>query len=303
MEIIDKHHICVCICTYKRPKLLRRLLSKIEEQETEGLFDISIVIVDNDVAESARIVVETWGRQTVLPFSYHVEPEQNIARARNMAIENAYADFVALIDDDELPEVNWLLHIYKILKIYNSDGIMGPVLPLFECSPPTWVIKGHFFDRPVHRTGHLMEWRNTRTGNVLLKRALFENNHTWFDPMLGSGGEDRDFFKRKIAEGFTFRWCNDAPVFEIIPPTRWKPKVLLKKAFLRGKMAFRRTSSKSSSVFTSFFAIFIYTTLLPFFLILGYHHFMQFLIKDFDHIGKVFTYLGIDLVKEKYIEG
>ena len=64
----ETKHISVCICTYKRPELLRRLLSKLKEQKTEGLFEYSIVIVDNDRAESARQTVETCTRQ--LEISY-----------------------------------------------------------------------------------------------------------------------------------------------------------------------------------------------------------------------------------------
>ncbi len=69
--------ICVCICTYKRSKLLKILLSKLEEQETEGLFDYSVVVVDNDCSESARQTVEAFARQSKIHFSYDVEPEQN----------------------------------------------------------------------------------------------------------------------------------------------------------------------------------------------------------------------------------
>ena len=41
-------HVSVCICTYKRPVLLKRLLEGLGEQDTSGLFTFSIVVVDND---------------------------------------------------------------------------------------------------------------------------------------------------------------------------------------------------------------------------------------------------------------
>lgn len=41
-------HISVCICTFKRPSLLLRLLKELAGQETQGLFTYSIVVVDND---------------------------------------------------------------------------------------------------------------------------------------------------------------------------------------------------------------------------------------------------------------
>ena len=54
-----KHdHICVCICTYRRPKLLTRLLSQLQNQTTDHIFTYSVVVVDNDYSESAKKIVK-----------------------------------------------------------------------------------------------------------------------------------------------------------------------------------------------------------------------------------------------------
>ncbi len=299
--MFQKHHICVCICTYKRPELLKRLLMKLEEQETKGLFDYSIVIVDNDSSESARQTVASYARQSKISIGYYVQPEQNIALARNKAVENATGDFVAFIDDDEFPVEQWLLNLYKAVNRYKSDGILGPVLPHFEKEPPRWVLKGRFFDRPSHPTGYVLEWKNTRSGNALLRRELFQKDRKLFDPAFGSGGEDRDFFKRSIEDGRSFVWCNEASVYETVPPKRWGKAVLLKRALLRGKMALNAAGSKPVSVLKSAVAVVFYTVSLPLFIIAGQHIFMKFLIKDFDHLGKILAFLGIDWVKEKYV--
>jgi len=301
--MFEKNHICVCICTFKRPELLRQLLSKLEDQKTEGLFEYSIVIVDNDRSASARQIVETFAQHSNIPISYYLEPEQNIALARNKAIENAKGEFIGFIDDDEFPINQWLFNLFKALNFYNSDGILGPVFPHFEEEPPQWILKGRFFDRSTHPTGHVLEWQNTRTGNALLRRELFNKNTMWFNPTFGSGGEDRDFFRRKIEENRLFVWCNEAPVFETVRPERWKRTVQMKRAFLRGKMALNAQGFRPVSVFESVIAIALYTCCLPLFLFLGQHVFMKYLIKDCDHFGKVCAFLGIDLLKEKYIRG
>jgi succinoglycan biosynthesis protein ExoM len=301
--VSPKQHICVCVCTYKRPESLGRLLSKVEEQETEGLFDYSIVVVDNDGCETARQTVESYSRKSKIPIGYYVEPEQNIALARNKAIECASGDFVAFIDDDEFPTDRWLLVLYKALNRYKCDGILGPVLPFFEQEPPKWVLKGRFFDRMPHPTGHVLGWKNTRTGNALVRRTLFTEGRKWFDPVFGCGGEDRDLFRRRIEEGHVFVWCNEAKVFERVPPERWKRGVLLKRALIRGKMALNAAESRHASVLSSAGAVTVYTVVLPLFLILGDHLFMKYLIKDFDHLGKILAFLGIDWVREKYVRG
>ena len=301
----QKHYLCVCICTYKRPKLLGNMLRRLEEQETGGLFDYSIVIVDNDSFESARETVEKHARLSKIAVSYNIEPRQNIALARNKAIQVCKGDFICVIDDDEFPCSRWLLNLYVAVNRYKSAGVLAPVLPSFEVRPPNWILKGRFFDRPAHISGQVLEWQNTRTGNVLLKRAIFEEDPVWFRPEYGSGGEDRDFFRRKIKQGHVFVWCDEAPVFEIVPPERWKNKVLIKRALLRGKMAFNYSESKLKNIFISAAAIIIYTVSLPLLFILspiiGYDFFMKYLIKTCDHLGKILALLKINVVRDKYV--
>jgi len=300
-----KHHICVCICTYKRPQQLRNLLRRLNEQETKGLFEYSIVIVDNDSFESARETVEIHARKSKIILSYNIEPRQNISLARNKAIEVSNGDFIGFIDDDEFPDSRWLLNLYMAVIRYKTAGVLGPVLPYFEKEPPKWVIKGCFFERPAHISGHILKWQNTRTGNALIKRAIFEEGHIWFRPEFGSGGEDRDFFKRKIEQGHVFVWCNEAPVFEIVRPERWQYKVLIKRALLRGKMGFSYSKSSPKNVLISAAAITIYSVSLPFLFflspIIGYDVFMIYLIKNCDHLGNLLALFNINLVKEKYL--
>jgi succinoglycan biosynthesis protein ExoM len=281
--------------------MLSKLILKLSELYVGSILKYSIVIVDNDKLESAHEIVESYAQTLKIPIKYYVELEQNISLSRNKAIVNSDGDYVALIDDDEFPDQNWLFNLYKNIIQFKADGILAPVLPYFEVNPPAWVLKGHFFDRKTHETGHILKYENTRTGNALLKRQIFSNNQIWFDPKFGSGGEDRDFFKRQIEAGRKFVWCNDAPVYETVPPVRWRKSVLLKRALLRGKMAANTVKSKPISLLISLIAIAIYISGMPLFLILGQHVFIKYLIKAYDHLGKIFTFIGIDLIKEKYI--
>src|SRR6266478_7010650 len=120
-------HIAVCICTYKRPDYLKRLLRELADQETGGLFTYSIVVADNDQSESARAVVSDFASSSSIQIKYCAEPRQNIALARNKAIENASGDFIACIDDDEFPQQDWLLNMFKACAQYGVAGVLGPV--------------------------------------------------------------------------------------------------------------------------------------------------------------------------------
>ena len=295
------HHISVCICTYKRPQMLANLLNKLQKQRTEELFTYSILVVDNDRAQSAKEIVLKFGNNRVIDVDYFCEPIQNIALARNKAIQNAKGDFLALIDDDELPTETWLLILYDSLNTYNADGVLAPVNPIFEKKPPKWVVKGKFHQKPFHETGFALDWKDTRTSNVLIKRTLFDLKGNKFDPRFGRGGEDKHFFKKMIEKGYLFIWCNEAPVNEVIPPQRCQRLFLLKRALLRGKSHLLYPEFGVVSVIKSLVAIPLYSLTLPVLFLLGHHIFMDYIIRTFEHIGKILYLLNLDIIKQKYV--
>lgn len=295
-----KSHIAVCICTYKRQDLLETLLHRLEKQVTDDIFEYSIVIVDNDRNESAKTVVDSIREHSKPDIRYYTEPEQNIAMARNKAVENAGGDFIAFIDDDEIPTDRWLLTLYATCEKWNADGVLAPVYPRFDMDPPEWVIKGRFFERPSHETGTVLKWQNTRTGNVLIRKKVFDDKRNRFDRKFLTG-EDRDFFRRMIGEGHVFIWCNEAPVYENISPLRWQKSFMLKRALFRGKIAVNYPGSGVTDLLKSILAVVLYTAFLPASILLGQHVFMKYMVKNCDHLGKILAYCGIDVVRQKYV--
>jgi len=298
---MSMQHICVCICTYKRPELLERLLADLETQETAGLFSFSIVVVDNDAGESAREVVSAFARRTNRTVVYDIEPQQNISLARNRAVRNSVGDYIAFFDDDQFPQRDWLLSLYEAQKAYRADGILGPVKPHYDQTPPHWLVKGKFYERSTHESGRIIGWRSGRTGNVLLRKEVLAGDPQPFDPRFGSGAEDQDFFRRMIDKGYRFVWCNEAVGYEHVPPVRWRRGFLLRRALLRGKMSLLHPGMGAKSVLTSVIAIPIYLALLPFMAIGGQHLFMKYLVKICDHLGRIMSAAGIDVISEKYV--
>jgi glycosyltransferase involved in cell wall biosynthesis len=293
-------HISVCICTFKRSRLLSCLLHELDCQKTEGSFTYSVMIVDNDVSESSREVVSKFQKASSLQVSYEVESEQNIALARNKALANAEGDFIAFIDDDEVPAIDWLINLFQTCQERKIDGVLGPVLPRFEKNPPIWVKKGGFCDRPTHATGFRINWNEGRTGNLLIRRGILAGLTPVFRPEFGSGGEDRDFFRRMIERGRVFVWCNEAVVYEWVPSLRWKRSFLMRRALLRGKMALKQHRG-FGDLAKSLFAVIGYILALPILFVVGHHLFMKYLIKTCDHFGKLLAFMGLDPIQEKYV--
>lgn len=294
------NHISVCICTYKRSTFLRRLLAELGNQETGGRFTYSIVVADNDGLRSAESLVSEFATTSNIVVKYCVEPRQSIALARNKAVQNATGNFIAFIDDDELPQRNWLQSLFAACEKYQVDGVLGPVKPSFECGVPRWIVRGKFYDRPCYETGFVLAYQQTRTGNVLLKEHVLRGTNSPFRHEFRSG-EDVDFFRRAIEQRRVFIWCNEAVVYETVPPSRWKRMYLLRKALLRGACAALRPNVGVRDVAKSVIAVPIYGLALPFAALLGQHRFMGLLVRLCDHMGKLLALLGFNPVAEPYV--
>jgi succinoglycan biosynthesis protein ExoM len=278
---------------------LPALLKAIEEQETGGLFDVSVCIADNDGGESARATVQSFARRSRVSIKYVVEPEQNIARARNAAVENATGSYVAFIDDDELPGNDWLLRLYEMIRKYRCSGVLGPVRPLLPKDTPRWVVTSKIMERPEKETGEVLEWKDTRTGNVLLESRLFENAR--FDVFYGRGGEDKDFFRRMIRQGECFLSCREAAVHEVIPLNRCKRSFQVKRALLRGKVSIPAPFHGFKRLIFSSGVLLLYVPLLIVSAPLSHGLFMKQLIRACDHVGSILSFFGVNLVKESYL--
>ena len=239
-----KEHISVCVCTYKRPELLGRLLESLKSQRTENLFFYSVCVVDNDCRRSGKKTTDNFKKNTGLKIDYYVEPRQNVSSARNKAIEKAKGEYITFIDDDECADEFWLSSLFKVCKEFNCDGVLGPVIPYFENNPPHWMRKLSAFRTMPHKKGEALQWNYARTSNVFMKKEIFNDKSNYFDAVnFGNtatenievfSGEDVDFFNRVIEKGYEFRWSPQSLVYELIPLKRQKLKWILKKALKDG---------------------------------------------------------------------
>jgi glycosyltransferase involved in cell wall biosynthesis len=292
-------HIVVCICTFRRPALLADLLSKLERQTTDDRFTYSVVVADNDGERSAQSIVDERAAAGRLPIVYCVQPEANIALARNTAVSHAHGDWIAFIDDDEEPVDEWLVRLLDTCLTTGADGALGPVAPRFESDPPAWVKKGRFFDRPTHPTGYVVPWSEARSGNVLFKRSILDRLQPPFRAQFSTAGEDVDFFRRAVENGCVFRWSNEALAYEHVPAWRCTRRYLLRRAVLRGSNFPKHPAHRVRNAVKSVIAVPCYALALPVLALAGQHVFLKYLIKLLDHGSRLVAFLGFSLVTQR----
>lgn len=238
--------VSICVCTFRRPASLLRLLRSLGRLDATSPRH-EIIVVDNDVEMSAAAAVEQ-ARREGLRIAYLVEPVRGIARARNRAVAPARGEFVAFVDDDEEADPLWLAHLHGEVLRHGADGGIGPVLPRFAAPPPPWLIAGDFFERPRPPTGTQLIARGMRTGNALLRRGRLMALRGPFDERFAlTGGEDTELFGRLVDSGCRVIAVDTAIVHEHLPPNRTTVRYVLRRRFLAGMGSARLHSARSPS--------------------------------------------------------
>jgi hypothetical protein len=179
------------------------------------------------------------------------------------------------------------------------DGVLGPVNPHFETDPPGWVKKGKFFERPTYSSGYMLNWSQSRSGNVLFRKEILSSVTTPFRSQFDTAGEDVDFFRRMMEKGHRFVWCNEAAVYEIVPSSRCTRRYLLRRALLRGSNFPKHPTDQLTNALKSLIAVPCYTLALPIVALFGQHVLLKYLIKLLDHTSRLLAYLGLSLVTHR----
>lgn len=230
--------LLVGIPTHKRPELLRKCLRSIAAQTGE-LPSTSVFVADNDPnARQGVGVVQEMAAEYPYPISSTVVAEPGISAVRNAILAEARrtgADFLAMIDDDEIASEQWLAKLLEVQETYKADVVGGPVSRDTPLTAPVWMREG-IFRVQDHKTGPIS--LVDATGNVLMScRALDGARWPQFDPIYGlTGGGDKEYFLRLRNLGFRFVWSPDAKVDEPVPATRFTTGWYIRRQFRYGNI-------------------------------------------------------------------
>lgn len=235
--------ISVLVCTYNRATVLRETLDSLLRLETAGQFTYEVLVVDNASTDNTPQFLAEIASRSPVPLRWVREAEQGTVFARNRGIQEAFGQWIASFDDDQLADPRWLLELYTLAQTRQARSVGGAVrlrLPA-TCDRELSKVCRRLLGESV---GWEQEQPYTRkegpgAGNQMLHRSVFQQIGL-YDPAFNRRGEDTDLYRRIRAAGIDSWYTPRAVAWHIIPPQRLDDKYLRSTSIHNGHCFARR---------------------------------------------------------------
>lgn len=233
---IGVERVLVVIPTFRRPRLLATLLNALAGQNSiGGSFGIRMVVLDNDANRSAEAITREIRETFPFRLDYETVEEAGLASIRNRALDIARSgyDYLAMIDDDERPEPQWLAELLAVRRATGAGAVVGPVPSLLPEGAPRWLCDFRTRELPVFadRASLIDGW----SGNCLLDMKAVATLGMRFDRDFNfAGGEDQLFFRQLVARGGRIAYAARAVAWEDMPVERQSLRFVITRSFRRG---------------------------------------------------------------------
>jgi GT2 family glycosyltransferase len=162
--------VAICAYTDKRWDLLMEAVEAVKAQLRAG--DELIIVVDY-APELLERVRERFSSVTALANGH----QKGLSGARNTAVAAAVSDLVAFLDDDAVPEANWLESMRGTYQQIGVVGVGGSVLPDWQERRPWWFPDEFLWVVGCSYTGlpsTVSAIRNPIGANMSFRRSAFE---------------------------------------------------------------------------------------------------------------------------------
>lgn len=233
--------IVICVCTYRRPEGLARLLealTRIDRPEAE----LHLVVVDNACEPQTRALCEDALPRLRMRLRCVEEPRRGVTFARNRAVDEALAlraDFLAFLDDDDVPDPDWLVALLRCQRVSGAELVFGTWRLAEEVQvPPRLAHLKYYRPHDYTKTNRFGIPAPAGTGNVLISGeflARMAEREPVFDPSLAFvGGSDTDFFVRAVRAGARQHMCLDSVVRGYWSPDRATLRGILRRSHTHG---------------------------------------------------------------------
>ncbi|MDX2146549.1 MAG: glycosyltransferase [Planctomycetota bacterium] len=245
-RVANPPSLAIGVCTFNRGPAIEATLRAIAAMDWVGGRVTRCVVVDNNSTDATPAVVDQVGAELtsagsrgVRRFERVVEPAQGLAEARRRLFEHTNEPWVALLDDDVIPNPVWAREVLSAIDAQPRAGAVGGVVRLsYEQGESAWASRSRVLlaaqdlgpalrvlDRPRDNlVGAAMALRRdaVERSGWLAERFLIDRQGA----KLSSGG-DQELCIRVRQAGFEIVYAPGAIADHLIPPRRTQRRYVL----------------------------------------------------------------------------
>jgi cellulose synthase/poly-beta-1,6-N-acetylglucosamine synthase-like glycosyltransferase len=214
--------VTIAVPHYKNLEALRRLVVALQEQKipvnSASQVDLEIIIINDELENTIK--ARDFGEHN---FDLNIinKEHEGVAAARNTAIKEARGEIILFLDQDCVPQNDWLYNmICSFLKNKGVCGVGGKIIPL-----PNRGLVNEYFNFVNHLEKPIVDRKNGEivtiiTGNSGFRRealnAIGGFDQNIFD-LSSHGGEDVDITYRLKLSNYHVIYEPSAVVFHEYP--------------------------------------------------------------------------------------
>ncbi|NER85112.1 MAG: glycosyltransferase [Leptolyngbya sp. SIO1D8] len=197
-----------------------------------------LLVVDNNSSDTTAEIVQAYQSQWS-QLRYCLERQQGAAFARHRGVQEAQSEWVGLLDDDTLPDSNWVAETWAFAQTHDQTGAFsGQISGQFETPPPEGFKRIRSF-LAIRERGHTPHLYNPETLVLPPAAMLVVHRQAWLtsvpaqplmkgrlgDSMLG--GEDFEVLLHMHQQGWQIWYAPSVKASHYIPSWRLERSYLL----------------------------------------------------------------------------
>ncbi|MBW7908501.1 MAG: glycosyltransferase family 2 protein [Kiritimatiellae bacterium] len=117
--------VSVCICTFNGAERIPLVLEALGQQ-TDSTARWDVLVVDNaSTDQTPTVVAESLARNLPDRGCYIREEQAGLMYARRTASRRARGEYIAFLDDDNIPAPDYLAKLLALLPLHPNAGVIG----------------------------------------------------------------------------------------------------------------------------------------------------------------------------------
>lgn len=259
--------LTIVICTHNRRALLANTLESVYNAALPHDFSIDILVVANACTDDTASWVRTFSNEkksSPLALRLIEEPTAGKSNALNAALEILNCRTAVFIDDDQRLDKKFLTETQRALtSCPDAMIICGKLIPDWQDQKPHWTSQESPYSIrpspiPVYDLGNQARELQPDDelppgGDLIIRRDVLLKVGK-FATELGPkghdlmGGEDTQFLRRALAQGFTIVYMPTLVQYHHVDPSRLQLGYLMRKAYQRSRAINRITPAPPSRI-------------------------------------------------------